>query len=224
MAGSIGSHIVNDGLVLYLDAANSKSYVSGATTWEDLSKNNNDGTLYSGATFNNQGNGNIIFDGTNDYVMVPSSSILEPSNQITLECIFIRNSGRTITSYSNDGGGAQKAYSYEIQTTPLIGRITVTTLQTLVGPTINSNTWYHATMTYDGATFSLYINGLLYTSSSLTGAITYLSSSNLNIGRKNLADGEYINGNVAIERVYNKSLTSAEVLQNFNATKRRFGL
>jgi hypothetical protein len=68
MAGTIAPNIVTDGLVLYLDAANTKSYVSGSTTWNDMSGFSNNGTLVNGPTFNSANGGSIVFDGVNDYV------------------------------------------------------------------------------------------------------------------------------------------------------------
>ncbi len=63
-----GVNIVTNGLVLYLDASNTKSYVSGSTTWSDVSRSGNNGTLINGPTFNSANGGSIVFDGTNDYV------------------------------------------------------------------------------------------------------------------------------------------------------------
>lgn len=62
-----GPTIITDGLVLYLDAANPKSYPTTGTTWSDLSGNENNGTLINGPTFNLSNNGSIVFDGVNDY-------------------------------------------------------------------------------------------------------------------------------------------------------------
>ena len=68
MSLSRGPKIVTNGLVLYLDAANKKSYPGSGTTWTDLSGNNNTGTLTNGPTFDSNNGGSIVFDGTNDYV------------------------------------------------------------------------------------------------------------------------------------------------------------
>ena len=66
-----GGDIVRDGLVLLLDAANPKSYLSGSTTWTDLSRSGNNGSLINGPTFNTGSGGNIVFDGVDDYVSIP---------------------------------------------------------------------------------------------------------------------------------------------------------
>jgi hypothetical protein len=71
-----GGNIVVDGLVLYLDAANTKSYLGSGTTWSDLSRSENNGALINGPNFNTSNNGVISFDGTNDSVQIPNSSSL----------------------------------------------------------------------------------------------------------------------------------------------------
>ena len=67
MASLGGPNIITNGLVLALDAANTKSYVSGSTVWRDLSGNNNSGSLTNGPTFNSANGGSIVFDGVDDY-------------------------------------------------------------------------------------------------------------------------------------------------------------
>jgi hypothetical protein len=76
MAFFRGPNVVTDGLVLSLDAANIKSYVSGSTTWYDKSGNGNNGTLTNGPTFDSNNGGNLVFNGTNQYIDCGSSSLL----------------------------------------------------------------------------------------------------------------------------------------------------
>ena len=83
MAFQYSPKIVTDGLVLYLDAANTKSYVSGSTTWNDISRTNINGTLVNGPTFSSDGGGSILFDGSNDYVQINYGGNLS-SSTITL--------------------------------------------------------------------------------------------------------------------------------------------
>ena len=75
MSFSFSPKIVTDGLVLYLDAANTRSYVSGSTVWTDLSRVGNNGLLINGPTFNSLNNGSIVFNGTNQYVDCGVSTI-----------------------------------------------------------------------------------------------------------------------------------------------------
>jgi hypothetical protein len=78
-----GPHIVTDGLILSLDAANNKSYPRSGTTWNDLSGNGNNGTLVNGPTFSSANGGSIVFDGTNDVV---STTLVQTFvNELTVE-------------------------------------------------------------------------------------------------------------------------------------------
>jgi hypothetical protein len=70
--------IVTDGLVLALDAGNTKSYTSGSTTWFDKSGFGNNGTLTNGPTFSSANGGSIVFDGVNDYVSCPTTTMPNP--------------------------------------------------------------------------------------------------------------------------------------------------
>ena len=81
-----GASIVRNGLVLYLDAANPKSYPGSGTTWKDLSGNGNNGTLVNGPTFNSANGGSIVFDGTNDYVI--TTNLLNPTTNPN-ESVFV---------------------------------------------------------------------------------------------------------------------------------------
>ena len=73
MAVAGGPNIVEDGLVLALDAANKKSYPGSGTVWSDLSGNSNDGTLTNGPTFSSNNSGIFSFDGANDIVVGPAT-------------------------------------------------------------------------------------------------------------------------------------------------------
>ena len=90
---------------------------------------------------------------------------------------------------------------------------------------LSSNTWYHVTCVYEGdsnntsGTARIYINGVENNTASL-GRSGQSQTSNFELG---LHDGN-LTGNIALSRMYNKVLNSTEVLQNFNATKNRFGL
>jgi len=206
-------------------------FISGSrTSWQDLSGNNNTATLLSSSIsssipqYSSLNDRILNFDGTGSYALIPGNSILQPSSSITIESVFQRNSGRTIMSYNNDNSGAAKTYSFE-HVGPIQGRIVTTSgITILSGPTINLNTWYHTILTYDGSLVALYLNGTLVASSTTSGSLSYATGGNLNIGRKNLTDGEYILGKVQVARVYNRALSQLEVTQNYNAIKSRFGL
>ena len=68
MSYNTGAKVVTSGLVLCLDAGNGKSFVSGSSTWFDLSRNGNNGTLTNGPTYNTASGGSIVFDGIDDHI------------------------------------------------------------------------------------------------------------------------------------------------------------
>jgi len=100
MAASLGPKITTNGLVLAIDAADKNSYPGSGTVWTDLSGNRNTGTLNNGPTYNSLVGGNILLDGTDDYVSVENNTILNPSN-ITVSIWVKRNAYQSSIIYQN---------------------------------------------------------------------------------------------------------------------------
>jgi hypothetical protein len=84
LALSHSPQISLNGLVLCLDAANSKSYPGSGTTWTDLSGRGNNGTLVNGVGYNSGNLGSLVFDETNDFVNCGNSTTLNMSTETTL--------------------------------------------------------------------------------------------------------------------------------------------
>ena len=82
--------MIQDGLVLSLDASDLNSYVSGSSTWFDVSGNNNTGSfLVTGsnavsASYNSSNNGNIVFSGTGSYVDCGNPTTLTLVNNVRI--------------------------------------------------------------------------------------------------------------------------------------------
>ena len=108
MPTSSGPKIVRDGLVLSLNAADRNSYVSGSTTWFDLSGNNNSGSLTNGPTFNSANGGSLSFDGTNDIITITSTGIV--ANNISVDIWFNVNSAKTYAALL----GSNETEKYEM--------------------------------------------------------------------------------------------------------------
>lgn len=231
-----GGNIVTDGLVLYLDAANSKSIVSGSTTWTDLSRSNNKGTLLNGPSFNYGNGGSIVFDGTNDYVITNSdiSSYKVNSN-------FTISTWTNVSTTTNNAAGIfgcfddnlessvkHTGYSLWVKTGEsrfsfLIGSGSNTFTYIPANSNYQTNTWYNLTGINTGGISYFYINGVLQNATS--NATILLPEHPVKIGRGyEYTNNYYYNGKVAQGIIYNRALTPQEVLQNFNATKKRFGL
>jgi hypothetical protein len=210
-----GPSIIKDGLVLYLDAANTKSYPTTGTTWSDLSGNGNNGTLVNGPTFSSGNNGSIVFDGVDD--ALNSTNIFPNSSTFTYEIVFNfsayqfmqftlghvdfkwRVSGNIpYWNFWTNGGNPQS-----------------TTLGTI--PPINN--FLYLVATYDGNTRKVGLNGVYL--NSISGSFTPRIPSSTTIASSSF---ERIYGSFTILRAYNRALTADEVLQNYNATKSRYGL
>lgn len=215
-----GPDIITNGLVLSLDAGDRNSYTSGSTSWFDLSGNNNTGTLTNGPTFNTGSLGSIVFDGVDDFVTGSLSTLTDftitytvNSNNISSALIYYPL-GLNFSGSSN-GGGVYFGGTFTSLTTGLYdGSNTVSS-----SISVAANTWYIITATRSSNVGSIYINGIL------RGTSTVFTSSILNYTIAKRTDNFWpYNGRIASTQIYNRALTSDEILQNYNATRTRFGL
>jgi hypothetical protein len=221
---SISSGIITDGLVLWLDAGITPSYPGSGTTWTDLSGNRNDGTLTNGPTYNSTNEGSISFDGVDDHV--PTSSNPAFSNQLTIQ-IWINQTAIPGSNIWILGRELCYRLIYDNINRFHFALATANNTWYSAGTVIqfagNTGVWNHVVATYDGSNLRLYINGILVrTGAAISGNIVS-SGSNFTLmkGENGLVNGKGQIGNVSI---YNRALSSDEVLQNFNAQKARFGL
>jgi hypothetical protein len=218
---TISSGIVTDGLVLWLDAGIAPSYAGSGTTWTDISGNRNNGTLTNGPTYNSSNGGSIVFDGNNDFIEttytpgnISSQTMSCWINKINLQYSFILAKNNLY-------------YGFEIYPTTIYINITNDQFASV---SYNTNGWQNIVFTYDGNQtgnsnrLKIYFNGNIQTAT-FTGVIP--SSVNvtdvIQIGRRWWAIA-FSQGSIAQLSIYNRALTAAEVLQNFNAQKARFGL
>jgi hypothetical protein len=237
MSGKSGPDIVENGLVLCLDAANKRSYPGTGTTWTDLSGNSNNGTLTNGPTFSAGNQGSILFDGTNDYIDTANSTGLNFTNTTGTISLWFKTStsfpsqafliaknmdstggwgvliDSTGTPYFNtklSGGGSDAFYRYAtVSCTNGIWHNVVSVFTTSTTVTANN-------------VASMYIDGSLSNgASSQISVYGGNTSSTVQIGRR--STGLYYSGNISSVQIYNRALSATEVLQNYNATKSRFG-
>ena len=221
MASSIAPNIVTDGLVMYLDAANTKSYPGSGTAWVDL-VNNNNGTLTNGPTFNSANGGSIVFDGVDDRIILSSSLTLSGSFTWTVTCESNAMSG-TQNRQVYLGGSSTWFEQSDNDTFFIVYSGGNLNLELPTG-LLPQNKWYNITVTHKpDDTFDFYYNGAKQTLRS--GGTTPVSTSfNINTIGAISGGGRYWNGNIANMRVYNRILTDSEIRQNYNTTKTRFGL
>jgi hypothetical protein len=221
--------IVTNGLVLCLDAGNRKSYSGSGNVWRDLAGYNN-GDLTNGPTFSSANGGSLVFDGTNDSVLLNSPSIqsLNITNNITLEAkvrLNVYHFGGIIVFGSFSG----EQYSLNVGfsgNTFMVGTNWPSNWYTVDSTSnIITNVWYHVVATFVSGLWTIYINGTFNNSSIVPISLfPQVQSSWLSIGNNQPGGQEYFNGNIAQVSIYNRALTPAEIQQNYNATKGRYKL
>jgi hypothetical protein len=219
-------NIVTQSLVLNLDAGNRISYPGSGNTWFDLSGNNNNGTLVNEPTFNPNNEGSIVFDGVNDYVEVPNNVTLN-SNIGTISVwfnSFTPLSGNTSIVGKHDTSNSNNGINIIVNTNSVSGQIKGPgSLTNITGSSFPANTWNNYTIVYtSGISYSSYLNGVLLGTNSLISFT--VSTQPLRIARSFDSFWSIYKGQVANLLLYNRALTQAEVLQNFNATRGRFGV
>ena len=216
-----GPNIVTDGLVLALDAGSERSYSGSGTSWSNLVSSNYNGTLNNGTTFSTDNGGCMVFDGIDDYVGFTPSNSPGINNVISISAwVNCSNVATPNNIVSKNGPYFMRIVNSRVR----FNMLTTNGWSFINGTTVlSSNVWYNFAMVYDGATFKGYINGVQEFSIAKTGNVT--SNGTLKIGYTTGGESAPFVGKIAsVFIAYNHALTVAEVLQNFNAQKSRFGL
>jgi hypothetical protein len=235
MAVEYNPRIVTDGLVLYLDAANPKSYPRTGTGWFDLSGRGNNALLTNGPLFNSSNNGSMVFDGSNDYA---SSSINLLSSSMTIEITFKIN---TVLQWvdiavlddgineimielgANNGqpntNGYLRYYSSYTNGVGSFSNSLASSAQYIIDSKIHS-----ASLTVGSSLATSYFNGILQGSASVTENKTF---NRLVLANDIIRSPSYNRAcacTIYQTKLYNRALTALEVQQNFNALRGRFGI
>jgi hypothetical protein len=229
MGISAGPQIIRDSsLVLGLDASDANSnYRSNGRIWNDLSGNNNTGSIVNGATLNNDAYGSFNFNGINSYISIANNTTLQPPTSLTLECALkVGNlTSGFIVAYSGDAGGSFVKYGYRIISNTLTGYINSNgPIAAVGGNVLTVGTWVYATLTYDGASAKVYENGVLINSAAITGSMDYNAYGSpyyFNMGRKS-GDGNYVSASISTVKLYNRALSATEIQQNYIQFQSRF--
>ena len=225
MATNYNPAIVTDGLVLCLDAANTKSYPGSGTTWTDVSGKGYDGTLMNAPTFSSDYGGNIVFDGSNDFITGVHNSEVNLTTDVTVECWFRRTGGRSDwVRIFGKGGSSNRTYGlwYHVNANNfLYQRYGPSSMNINITKSVVLNEWYHMVGTSSGSNHALYVNGVNVGTASNSGSF-YSTTDPYKVGYGNIHLTHI--GNVSNCRIYNRGLSEAEVKQNYNAHKGRFGL
>jgi len=231
-----GPKIVTNGLVLALNAADRNSYVSGSTTWTDVSGNNNSGSLMNGPTFSTGSGGEIIFDGTNDYVSIPIQNLDRPctfstwinfNNLTGYQTIAGQDTSAAIIRgrfyFQKAGGTSEGIILNVVNFSMVLSNNSIVPVNS--NNTVVTNRWYNYNAVLTTTTLALYENGILQnTVSDSNTFLTPNTTITLNAGYYNNSIVDYINGKSSSFLIYNRALSATEIQQNYNAQKSRFGL
>ena len=215
-----GGNIITDGLLLCLDAANTKSYVSGSTTWNDMSRSGINGTLVNSPTFSSTNNGGIVFDGIDDYVST-TQSLTNPSFSYE---VFLKPTNVSKDQMYIGNELLQALYTRISNSRAFLSIRTNVAQRTLNHPQLLvDNSIYHIVSIYNGVQLKIYVNNVLAVGSVINETLLTPWGTN-SIGRWINTDTRNFVGTIYLVRLYNRELSATEVLQNYNATKTRFGL
>jgi hypothetical protein len=230
MSASAGPDIITDGLVLCLDAGNRDSYPGSGTVWRDLAGRGLNGTLTNGPTFNSNNGGSVVFDGVNDYVNLGD---LDLSSSFTLSLWFKGSTTQPDTfcglfNKSNSSNfGNWGLYGDANSSYVRFGFYNTSSSQREVSNSsfndIKANIWVNYVGTYDFSNLRLYRNGIQIASAA-ESSTPENNNNTASIGYRVAGNDFAYSGLVSIASIYNRALTPQEVLQNYNATKGRFGL
>ena len=229
MGIAYNTSIVRNGLVLHLDAANTKSYPGSGTTAVDISSKGNNGTLLNGVSYSTNNKGYFIFDGTNDTINCGAVSqvgssltgltvsvwlntnsnstkiILENGNGYTTNTFYLAQENANYFTFEVYGGGYDVVYANYVY---------------------QLNTWYNLVGVWtSGNRVQMYTNGTQTSGTLGGGVVTNVINGNTDFFVGTRAGTQYpFSGNIGDVKIYNRALTATEIKQNFEALRGRYGI
>jgi hypothetical protein len=226
-------NLVTSGLVLDLDAAKIDSYPGSGTIWRDISGNNLTGSLVNGPTFTGIGKqAAIVFDGVDDECNI-GNVLFNSASAATID-MWISIPSMSVNKYIIAKGSAGDGiYTFSMTTGPgpsgggssyirfSMGNQSSAVSTNLEYSSLNWNQWYNFTFTYDGSFVRGYQNAASPRSSSLSGNL-YTTTSPIQLASSKY--GAQSACSFSNFKIYNRALTQAEITQNFNALRGRYGI
>ncbi len=232
--------IITDNLVLLLDVVNPRSYASGSLTWTDISGSGYNGTLNGGVTYSGESYGVFAFDGTDEFISFGTNTPnLYPGTSSYTWCGWLKF-GSFATNrqiwYGNSGGGSD-GFSLILNQSGGVNRLQIEVFGTTGGRqqkniavTNYLNRWIYLTIVLDVTTYTrnIYVNNVLVDSEAILnwGNLRQEPSAGFNGLYLGCYNGTlwFYNGLIGSVQVYRRALSSSEVIQNYNATRARFGV
>jgi hypothetical protein len=248
MAISGGPDIIQDGLVLSLDAADRNSYPGSGTTWFDLSGNGNNFTLFNGVGYSTANGGSLTFDGTNDYAASTNNLNLTSYDYIAIE-VFYRsnvttdgilfehtanwntNIGGFGLAVNSDGNGNlsnsnHTNYRNISLVVPGLARNYLVTSNTTWSNNLNLFSKISDStgrLTYVNSSQTAFVAGPGYETTTVTPAGGSFANAIFYIGSRGGTAG-FFNGSIGSLKIYGFKINQGQITQNYNATRTRFNL
>jgi hypothetical protein len=223
--------IVTTGLTLMIDAGFTPSYPRTGATWNDLSGNNNNGTLVASPTFSGANQGSLLFNGSSQYATLATPS-LYTGNQLSIT-LWSRLTNPTTPPASSiiEGFDSSNNRVFNVHnpwndnivywdcgnTTTTYDRINSAALTTA-----QKTGWHYYGFTKNATTgvMNIYLDGsLLATGTTKTKSLT--TCTNIRIG-SSPSNVNFYAGNIGNIQTYNRELSSTEILQNYNSQLSRY--
>lgn len=220
MSNQYGPRIVTNGLVLCLDAGNSKSYPGSGTVWYDLSENNRNATINGNPIFSN---GYFTVDADSKYFSLLNTGLIPRTNNFTYSCwINFSSFDGADTIFENGSWPDTLLFRYEYNNG--IKVFAESSLRGTFNWVATANQWYNIVFLRNNNIASCYINNILTGTPFSMNLDIDLVNTSFWIMRSRHTSNQFTNGKIASFMVYNIALSANEVSQNYNAIKGRFGL
>lgn len=226
------SAVTTEGLVLHLDAGNPASYSGTGTTWTDLVASRIF-TLTNGPTYNSSKGGYINFTAASSHYAQCNTSLTSMTSWTCEAWVsYVSTTGANPSIVTDVQGSSKVNYILGVPDGVTSPRISVGTFATnwrslTPGYLPTTNNWYQAVGTFNGTThtFTLYINGSLSATQTLTAPSASYGTGNTGIRLMRRWDAaDYWGGGLGVVRIYNTVLSSTNISENFKAQRGRFGL
>jgi hypothetical protein len=174
-------------------------------------------------------NGLFGFNGSNGSIVSPNNTALDTQTP-TVE-VWVKTNATTQNGAWFEKGGINTQYALfqeggVIQWRQRLADGTLTSLSTTTASYMNTSDWFQVVGTYASGSRVLYVNGVQVNSDGQGGTLATNASgmSTGALGGNSGSPGYFFNGNIGVVRVYNRALSATEVMQNFNATRGRYGV
>ena len=225
--------IVSDGLSVYLDTANPRCYSGSGITVNGL-VGGIGGTLVNGIGFSSQDNGSFFYDGSDDYFRLPTNFFNPDSGTPFTVSVWFKTAttgvifGQQNRATPGTGSGWVPAIYVDtdgkLRTACFYGGNTSQSVSTI---SVNDNLWHQITVTFESSSQKSYLDSILFgtiskTHQSYSATYYYYLGSGKNTSWTN-AGNMTLSGNISNFMFYNRALSQQEILQNYNATKGRYG-